>query len=143
MHRQRESFSIGHLKDKSSGGKSSAQWQTHLTLAKPTGEAAREAKVTEHENTHNLSHLKVILHIIRYHFSHSAHMHLSNGVVQKRDLYVHLTCKQLTDGGGKKERILSNIKHANLGPHSTATLQIQLRMKRGSSPSSYTRDPGR
>lgn len=109
MHRQRESFSIGHLKDKSSGGKNSAQWQTHLTLAKPTVEAARETEVTEHKNTHKLSHLKVILLTIRYHFSYTAHMHLSNGIDQKRDLYVHLTCRQLGGVGGKKEWIFSNI----------------------------------
>lgn len=95
MHREREGFSIGHLKDKSCGGKSSAWWQTHPTLAKPTVEAARDVEVTEHENTHKLSHLKVILYMIKYHFSYNAHVHLSNGIVQKRDLYVHLTCTQL------------------------------------------------
>lgn len=138
MHRESESFSAGHLKDKSSGGKSSAWWQTHLTLAKSTVEAAREVEVTERENTHELSHLKVILYMIKYHFSYNAHMHLSNGVVQKRDLYVHLTCKQLWGGGGKEEQILSltlNTGHPSL--------QIQLRMKPGSPPSSYMRDPGR
>lgn len=34
-------------------------------------------------------------------------MHLSNGIVQKRDIYVHLTCKQWQAGGAKKEQILS------------------------------------
>lgn len=103
MHRQKESFSIGHFKDKSSGGKSSAWWQTHLTLAKPTVETARQAEVTEHENTHKLSHLKVILYMIRYHFSYNAHKHWSNGIVQKRNIYVHLTYKQM--GVGKQKGV--------------------------------------
>lgn len=43
----------------------------------------------------------------KYNFSYNAHMHLSNGIVQKRDIYVHLTCKQLGGGGGRKEMGLS------------------------------------
>lgn len=103
MHRQRGNFSIGHFKDKSSGGKSSAWWQTHLTLAKPTGGSAREAEVTEHENTHKLSHLKVILHMIRYHFSYNAYMHLSNGIVLRGSFMSICLASSLGLGGGQKE----------------------------------------
>lgn len=107
MHRQRGNFSIGHFKDKSSGGKSSAWWQTHLTLAKPTGGSAREAEVTEHENTHKLSHLKVILHMIRYHFSYNAYMHLSNGIVLRGSFMSICLASSLGLGGGRKKQILS------------------------------------
>lgn len=97
MHRQRGDFSVGHLKDKSSGGKSSAWWQTPPALAKPTGASAREAEVMEHKNTRKLSHLKVTLHMIRYHLSYNAHMHLSNGIALKTSivLYVNLSCDQV------------------------------------------------
>lgn len=122
MHGQRRDFSIGHFKDKSSGGKSSAWWQTPLTLAKPTGEPAREAELTEHKNTHKLSHLKVILHMIRYNFSYNAHMHLSNGIVLKTDLYVNLSCKRFGAEGGRKEQILSNIHSLTFSRSPTCSL---------------------
>jgi len=36
-------------------------------------------------------------------FSYNEHIHFSNGIVLKIDLYVNLSCKQFGAGGGRKE----------------------------------------